>query len=185
MRIIGGKHRGRRLKAPRGSTTRPTAERAREALFNILAHADFADGAPAEMRVLDAFAGTGALGFEALSRGAAQATFLERNGAAAALIEENAAALGEAGNVAVLRRDATRPGPAPLAHDLALLDAPYRKGLTEPALRALAEAGWLGPGALVAAEIGRDETLDPPEGFSVIDERYYGAAAIIFLQYNG
>lgn len=182
MRIVGGKHKGRRLKAPRDQSTRPTAERVREALFNILAHADYAEGAPRGMKVLDAFAGSGTLGFEALSRGAERVIFLERNAQAARLIEENAAMLGEMAHVSVLRRDVARPGPASLEVDLVLMDAPYGKGLTAPAIEALAASGWLAPTALLAVELGAGEAFAPPAGFNELDSRRYGAARIVILQ---
>ena len=183
MRIVAGRHRGRKLISPVGEAVRPTSDRARQALFDILGspgHATEEGPLPRGVAVLDAFAGTGALGLEALSRGAAQAVFLEASPAACRLIEQNLAALGERG--IVLRRDARRPGPPPFPCGLAFLDPPYGEGLAEPALVALAEAGWLAPGALVSVEIGRRETLDPPPGFEAVDERVYGAARIALLR---
>ena len=187
MRIVGGRHRGRRLATPEGRDIRPTADRAREALFNLLAHGPYAGDAgpmPTGVDVLDAFAGTGALGFEALSRGAAHVTFLEQDAAAVRLIKENAATLKETAAVTVLQRDATQPGPAPRPHGLALLDAPYRSGLTAPALTALAADGWLAGGAVVVVELGKNEELDVPGGFTPADDRRYGAARMILLRYE-
>ncbi len=187
MRIVGGRHRGRRLSAPEGRNIRPTADRAREAVFNLLAHGPYAGDAgpmPAGVDVLDAFAGTGALGFEALSRGAAHVTFLEQDAAAVRLIKQNAATLGETPNVSVLQRDATQPGPATRPHGLALLDAPYRSDLTVPALTALAADGWLAAEAVVVVELGKDEELDVPAGFTPVDDRRYGAARMLLLEYQ-
>lgn len=183
MRIVAGRHRGRKLISPRGDAIRPTSDRARQALFNILGsptHATDEGPLPRGAVVLDAFAGAGALGLEALSRGAARVAFLDSDGAACRLIEDNLAALGEHG--VVLRRDARRPGSPPFACDLAFLDPPYGSGLAGPALAALAEAGWLAPKALVSVELGRLEGFAPSPGFEPIDERIYGAARLILLQ---
>jgi len=183
MRIVAGRHRGRKLISPKGDAIRPTSDRARQALFDILgspAHATDDGPLPRGAAVLDAFAGSGALGLEALSRGAARASFLDNDGAACRLIEDNIAALGERG--VVLRRDARRPGPAPFACGLAFLDPPYGSGLAAPALAALAEAGWLAPDALVSVELGRAEDFRPPPGFEAIDERVYGAARLVLLR---
>lgn len=181
MRIVGGALRGRPLTAPAGPATRPTSDRARQAIFNILAHRF---GSPREQtRVLDAFAGAGAMGIEALSRGAAQAVFLDRDAAAIAAIVKNLAALGLAGRGRASRRNALEAGAAPFAADLAFLDPPYGGGLAAPALEALAARGWLGPDALCVVEIGRGETLPPPPGFASADEdRVYGAARVVILR---
>jgi len=184
MRIVGGKHKGRRLQAPRDRAIRPTADRAREAIFNLLTQGRaVADTGFAlkEALVLDAFCGTGALGLEALSRGAREATFLDTDMAALALARENAEATGEAKNAQFVRGDATKPPAAPRAHDLVLLDPPYGKKLAEAALVALAAAGWLEEGAIVMLEQAAGETLDVPMGFDGIDERQYGAAKIQIL----
>jgi 16S rRNA (guanine966-N2)-methyltransferase len=151
-----------------------------------LAHADFAGGAPEEMAVLDVFAGCGVLGLEALSRGAAQVTFIEQAAVAVRAIEQNIATLGEAARTSVLRRDATRPGPVPAngPFDLLLMDAPYRAGLSEPALAALAAGGWLADGALVVVELAAKEPLDLPEGFAELDARSYGAARVVFATWR-
>lgn len=178
MRIVGGSHRGRRLAAPDGRVARPTADRAREALFNILAHSAHVtlEGAV----VVDAFAGSGALGLEALSRGAAHATFLESHPASLAALKANVALLKEEGRSAVIRADATRPPPAKAPCTLALLDAPYNLDLSAPCLAALARAGWLVPGALAVVEVAAGEAFAAPEGFAVVDERTYGAARLVF-----
>ena len=187
IKIVGGKHRGRSIATPEGGTTRPTANRARESLFNILMHANWRDDGTSpliEARVLDAFAGSGALGIEALSRGAAHASFLDTDATAVRLIGENLRKIGEAANARVIRADATRPPTTREGCDLALLDPPYRSGLAAPALAALAEAGWLNPDAVATVELAATEDLDPPRGFETIDERRYGAAKIVILRYR-
>ena len=184
MRIVAGKHRGRRLAAPEGAGVRPTSDRAREALFNVLAHRPLhADGKPilAEARVLDVFAGTGAMGLEALSRGAAHATFVERDRAALAALEKNIAELGEAARSTILRTDALALPRAKEAASLAFLDPPYGEGLAEPALAALVKGGWLEDGAVVIVELGKRDALSPPAALTSLDERRYGAARFVIL----
>jgi 16S rRNA (guanine966-N2)-methyltransferase len=185
MRIVAGRHRGRRLLAPSGETVRPTSDRAREALFDILSHGRLAaDGIPfAEAAVLDAFAGTGALGLEALSRGAAGAVFIEQDREALAIVRKNIEALGESARARIIPGDATRPPRAHLACTVAFLDPPYRSGLAGPALAALAAAGWLAPDALAVVEFAAREHFAPPAGFTVVDERVYGAARLVFLRH--
>ena len=186
LRIIGGKHRGRAIATPEGLATRPTSNRAREALFNILAHASWRpdDTSPLiEARVLDAFAGSGALGIEALSRGAAHATFLDSDPTAIRLIGENLRKIGETAAAKVVRGDAIRPPPTREACDLVFLDPPYRSNLAGPALTALAAAGWLKPDAIATVELANTEDLLPPTGFEVLDERRYGAAKILILRH--
>lgn len=187
MRIVGGKHKGRRLSSPADRAIRPTSDRAREAIFNLLSQGRVAAETGfslAEAAVLDAFCGSGALGLEALSRGAASVTFLDADTSALNLARENAEAMGEARHAQFLRGDATRPPAAPHAHNLVLLDPPYGKELAHPALIALAAGGWLEEEALVVIEEGSDETLAVPIGFEPIDERQYGAAKIVVLQYG-
>jgi 16S rRNA (guanine966-N2)-methyltransferase len=183
MRIIGGRHRGRPLLAPPGEAIRPTADRVREALFNILEHGNFAaGGAPFRDRaVLDVFAGTGALGLEALSRGAAQASFIELAPDARKLIAANVKALGEASRAEILAADATAPPRPRVKVALALLDPPYGSGLGQRALAALAKAGWFEPAALAVLELGTKDEAEIPEGFTLLDERRYGAAKLMFL----
>ncbi|MGH8749716.1 MAG: 16S rRNA (guanine(966)-N(2))-methyltransferase RsmD [Burkholderiales bacterium] len=184
LRIVGGSHRGRRLVAPPSEAVRPTSERAREALFNILSHGDFAAaGLPFAGRpVLDAFAGTGAFGLEALSRGAGMAAFIENERQALTALRRNIAALGETGRARIIAGDATRPPPAAFACGLVFLDPPYGSGLAAPALAALAAAGWLAPEALAVIEIAAREELLPPAGFTSVDARVYGAARLVFLR---
>lgn len=184
LRIIAGTHRGRKIETAPGNTLRPTAERVREAIFNKLTHGlvTINGAALTDVRVLDIFAGTGALGFEALSRGALQTTFFEKDAAMAHLINRNAEHLRLADTVTVIRRDATKPGPAREPASLVLMDAPYGSGITAATLGALQESGWIGDGAIVVIEVARNEDLDPPPGFTVVDDRRYGAARIIFLR---
>jgi 16S rRNA (guanine966-N2)-methyltransferase len=187
LKIVGGKHRGRSIATPEGSTTRPTSNRARESLFNILVHAKWrGDGISplVDARVLDAFAGSGALGLEALSRGASHATFLDSDATAIRLIGENLRKMGEATNAKVIRADATRPPPSREGCDLVFLDPPYRSGFAAPALTALAAAGWLTAGAVATVELANTEDLVPPQHFEALDERRYGAAKIVILRYQ-
>ena len=185
MRIIAGKHRGRPLAAPVGEAVRPTSDRAREALFNILAHGKFAVSGPAYAgaRVLDGFAGTGAFGLEALSRGAAFSVFVENNRVALTALRQNIATLGEAARTQIVSGDATAPPRALAPCDLVFLDPPYRSGQAAPALAALAQAGWVAPGAVVTVELAHNEDIVPPVGFAAIDERRYGAAKIVILRH--
>lgn len=187
MRIVAGTLRGRRLHAPEGAGVRPTSDRAREALFNVLAHRPLRDdGRPilAGARVIDVFAGTGAMGLEALSRGAAHATFIERDRAALAALEKNIGELNQGPHTTVLRGDALSLPPAKGAAGLAFLDPPYGQGLAEPALSELAEKGWLERGAIVIVELGKRDALTPPSLFSLLDERRYGAARFVLLRYT-
>ena len=187
MRIVGGIHKGRAIAAPAGTATRPTSDRAREALFNILAHAGWSPGVD-DKRVLDLFAGSGALGLEAISRGAAFALFVETNESARGAIRSNIEALGLFGNTRLHRRDATdlgvRPASVGVPFDLVFLDPPYGQGLGEKALSKLAEGGWITPDALIVFECGADEDPQTP-GFETLDQRDYGAAKILFLKPAG
>lgn len=185
MRIVGGEFRGRTLAAPPGRDTRPTSDRARQAVFNILEHAPWSPGLQSR-RVIDLFAGSGALGFEALSRGAAFALFVETDEAARGAIRDTVETLGLFGRTRIHRRDATdlgvRPGSAGEAFDLAFLDPPYRLGLGERALARLAEGGWLADDALVVMEDAADAPGAPTPGFEPLDARTYGVAQIRFLR---
>lgn len=182
IRIVGGTHRGRRLDVPPGDGVRPTADRARESIFNMLSHGNAAvdlHGAT----VLDLFCGTGAFGLEAVSRGAAKAILVDSDPAVLRVAEANAAALRESDRVSLLRGDATKalPGRVPAPAVVAFLDPPYGKALAEPALVQLAAGGWLAAGARVIVELGRDEAFTPPDAYEALDERRYGAARVIFL----
>jgi len=175
-RIIAGAWRGRKLVAPAGDATRPTGARARQAVFDVLMHASWAGPyAVRGARVLDVFAGTGAYGLEALSRGAAQATFVENAPAAIAALSANIAACRAEAITRVLRRDALVPG-AGDPHGLVFLDPPYGQNLVPRALEALAAGGWLGAAALVVAELGPGDALTLPEVFV---ERTHGKARLL------
>ena len=185
MRIVGGRLRGRALAAPKSQAIRPTADRLRESLFNILVHAygDPVTGA----RVLDLFAGTGALGLEALSRGAAFALFVDNGAEARALVRENIASLGLGGATRIFRRDAAKLGPAhPLEpFTLAFLDPPYGQELAQRALAAAHSGGWLVPGALVVVEEAAKADVAAPEEFDELERRSYDDSALIVLRYRG
>lgn len=182
MRIVGGALRGRPLATPRDQSIRPTTDRTREAVFNVLAHrfADRLEGA----RVLDLFAGTGALGLEALSRGAAFAVFIEESAGGRGLIRENVESFGLTGRTKIFRRDATALGEAGTMAPFGLVfaDPPYGKGLGERALRSAADGGWLTGGALCVVEEAASAPFEPGAGFSVIDERGYGETIIRFIE---
>jgi len=185
LRIIAGKHRGRKLTPLAGDQVRPTAGRAREAIFNILAHAAFAPRPVYEDAiVLDAFAGSGALGLEALSRGARFVSFMERDRTARAVLSANVAALAAARQTAVLAADALRPPRASAPASLLFLDPPYAEDWASPALTALAAAQWLLPEAVAVVELPVKRDFIPPTGFAPLDERRYGAAKIVFLRYS-
>jgi 16S rRNA (guanine966-N2)-methyltransferase len=182
MRIVGGRFRGRALAAPATRDIRPTSDRLRESLFNILAHAhgDKTDGA----RVLDLFAGTGALGFEALSRGAASCVFVDDSADSRGLIRTTIEAFGLTGVTKLLKRDATRLGEAaPVGiFDLVFCDPPYGKGLAEAALVALRDGRWLAPDALVIVEEAAASRFVAPTGFTELDRRAQGETKLVFLE---
>jgi 16S rRNA (guanine966-N2)-methyltransferase len=184
MRIIGGRFRGRTLVAPAGRGTRPTSSRAREAIFNVLMHADFSPGLEGR-RALDLFAGAGAMGLEALSRGAAFALFVDIDADARGAIRANVEALGLFGAARIHRRDATDLGRKPAGvgapFDLVFLDPPYKSGLGERALERLKEGAWLAPDALIVLECAAEEAPDHA-GFARLDQRVYGAAKALFLR---
>jgi 16S rRNA (guanine966-N2)-methyltransferase len=184
MRIVGGRFKGRALETPATRAIRPTADRLREAVFNILHHAH--DDICARARVIDLFAGTGALGLEALSRGAAFVLFVEDDAAARALIRANVEALGAGGVTRIFRRDARKLGDAPpgLPFTLAFLDPPYGLGLATPALAALAAGGWLAPGALCVIEEEAAAQVDLPADFTQVDQRIYGDTQAVFARYG-
>src|SRR5580700_47800 len=182
MRIVGGRLGGRTLAAPKSQNVRPTSDRLRESLFNILAHGygDPITGA----RVLDLFAGTGALGLEAMSRGASFALLIDDGAEARALMRQNVEALGLGGVTRIFRRDATRLGAvhpnAPFG--LVFLDPPYRKGLAEKSLTSLRDGGWLAPDALVMVEEAADAGFAAPQGFAEIERRRYDDTEFTFLR---
>jgi 16S rRNA (guanine966-N2)-methyltransferase len=180
MRVIAGSARGRRLAGPpAGAATRPTSDKVREALFSTV-------GARMEgAGVLDLFAGTGALGLEALSRGAAYVHFVEDSAEARGLIRGNADALGVIGVTKIYRRDATKLGDAGTLRpfDLLFADPPYGKGLAERALSAASAGGWLSTAATAVVEERADAEFTPPDGFTLLDRRVYGDTAIHFLRF--
>lgn len=185
MRIVAGRFKGKALVAPPGEGTRPTSDRARQAVFNILEHADWSPGLQGR-RVIDLFAGSGALGLEAMSRGGAFCLFVETDETARGAIRDNCEALGLFGATRVHRRDATdlgrRSGSAGEAFDLAFLDPPYRKGLGERALARLIEGEWLATGSIVVFERAADEPDPETPGYERLDTRDYGAARVLFLR---
>ncbi|MGD0562393.1 MAG: 16S rRNA (guanine(966)-N(2))-methyltransferase RsmD [Roseiarcus sp.] len=180
MRIVGGRLKGRVLHAPASRAIRPTSERLRESIFDILAHRhDAVEGA----RVVDLFAGSGALGIEALSRGAEFALFVDNGAEARALLRANVEALALGGVTRIWRADATRLGKAPAGppFTLAFLDPPYDKGLAGPALAALCEGGWLAADALVVVEEAAKAEIAAPPALELVDERVYGETRIAFF----
>jgi 16S rRNA (guanine966-N2)-methyltransferase len=179
MRIIAGKQKGRRLLAPEGATIRPTSDRAREALFGILEHGE---PALAGAAFLDLFCGTGAVGLEAHSRGAAEVVLIDNDRQAQKLAEANIARLGAQSAVRLLARDATLLGPAPHPFDLVFLDPPYRCGLAMTALAGLAPNGWLADGARIMVELAVTDELELPAGYALDRERRYGSAKFLFLR---
>lgn len=182
MRVVAGRFRGKEIKAPSTQSVRPTSDRLRETLFNVLAHGygDPVEGA----RVLDLFAGTGALGIEALSRGAAYALFVDDGVEARGLLRANAEAFGIAGISRIFRRDATKLGPVhPLApFSLVFADPPYGKGLAERALVSAREGGWIAADALVVVEDASNPGFVAPAGFAEIERRAYGETTLTFLR---
>jgi 16S rRNA (guanine966-N2)-methyltransferase len=182
MRIVGGEFRGRPLAAPRTQSIRPTSDRTRESVFNVIAHRypTLLDGG----RVIDLFAGTGALGFEAVSRGASHCLFVEQSPEGRGLLRTNAEALGLNGRTRILRRDATELGVVGtiIPFDLLFADPPYRQGLAERALASALAGGWLRSGALCVIEEAADAVFVPPAGFSLVEDRAYGDTVVRFLE---
>lgn len=182
MRVVGGEFRGRPLVTPRDASIRPTTDRTREAVFNVLAHryADRLEGA----RVLDLFAGTGALGIEALSRGAASCLFIEESAEGRGLIRTNIEEFGLQGRAKIFRRDATRLGEAGtiMPFGLVFADPPYGRGFGEKALAAALAGGWLRPAALCIVEESVTASFDAGPDFVVDDERVYGDTVIRFIE---
>ena len=182
MRIVGGRFRGKQLKTPSGLEVRPTTDRVRESLFNILSHSsdgDLLSGA----RVLDLFAGTGANGIEAMSRGASYALFVDNGTESRGLLRHNIMDLSLQGISKIWRRDATDLGPcAPLKpFDLVFIDPPYGKGLGEQALSCLAQNGWLSPKATLVLEEAKSSEITLPMGFEVTSEKLYGNTKLLIL----
>ena len=184
MRIVAGRFKGAALAAPKSQATRPTSDRLRETVFNILAHGLDVD--LEGLRVLDLFAGTGALGFEALSRGARHCTFIEEGAEARGIIRRNMESLGLNGVAKIFRRDATRLGGAGTIEpfDLVFADPPYDKGLGEKALASAAAGGWLKPGAVCVLEERASADIEVPDGFTERDRRQAGDSQVVFLRFG-
>ncbi|WP_026790912.1 16S rRNA (guanine(966)-N(2))-methyltransferase RsmD [Pleomorphomonas oryzae] len=184
MRIVAGKHRGTALATPAAGSLaiRPTSDRLRESVFNILEHAY--EGVFENARVMDVFAGTGALGFEAMSRGAKTCLFVEEAAEARGLIRRNQETLGLMGTTRIFRRDATTMGSIGPAepYTLAFLDPPYGKGLAEKALASLLAGGWLADKTLIVIEESAKADVALPEGLERLDQRTYGETQVIFAR---
>ncbi len=184
MRIIGGRLKGRVLRGPRTDAIRPTSDRLRETLFNILVHSydNRAEGA----RVIDLFAGTGAMGIEALSRGARFTLFVDERAEACAIVRANVEALGLINTSRILRRDARKLGaaPEPETFNLVFLDPPYGRGFVEPALKSLRDGGWLDKDALAVIEESAGAKINLPEGFVGLETRRFGDTQAIFATLN-
>lgn len=184
MRIVGGTHSGRKITPPLSRATRPMMDRVRQALFNILEHHDWGAGVPdlfAGTRVLDAFCGTGALAYESLSRGAAYATLFDIGKQARQVAEKNANDLGFGLSCSIAGVSALSPPKTREPCQLVFLAPPYRKNLIPPALIALESAGWFAPALVIVAETAKNEPFDPPSGFVISLQRFYGDTALHFL----
>jgi 16S rRNA (guanine966-N2)-methyltransferase len=187
LTIIAGKYRGKKIKTKANASIRPTGGRARGAVFNILMHGEF--GSPEnspliDRSVIDLFCGTGALGLEALSRGAAHVTFVDESSESISLARSNAAHLKEESNTYFIRSDSTKLPRARRTCSLAFLDPPYNSGLAVKSLAALDMQGWLEDGAIAVAEMSKKETLVPPKNYTMFDDRIYGNTRIVFLRYG-
>jgi 16S rRNA (guanine966-N2)-methyltransferase len=183
MRITAGQWRSRKLVVPEGMDVRPTSDKVRQAIFNILA----GYGLPVDATVVDGFCGTGALGLEALSRGAKACTFMDKSKDSIAFARRNIVAMQADAAALLLQRDVLTPGPKPatiMAADLLFLDPPYRQGLLMPALSALAAQGWLAPQAVCVAECEKEAAAPSVPGFALLDDRSYGSTRIVFCRYE-
>jgi len=182
MRIVGGKFKGRKLEAPAGLDTRPTSDRARESIFNILEHQNWGRAALRQKRCLDMFSGTGALGIEAFSRGAEHVTFVDNNETAMKCLHANAKGMADRNQFSMIRTDASNPAQAKEPFDLVFMDAPYKSGLTDISLNALAAKGWIKPSTVCVVEVSKSDAWQPSNQFKELDVRKYGAAKVFFLQ---
>jgi len=178
-RIVAGRFRGRRLDVPKGRDVRPTTDRMRERLFSMLMHGRYPDMTGAT--VADIFAGTGALGLEALSRGASSVTFVEQARPSIACINGNIATLAVNDQATILAKNATKLPPAPAPCDFIFMDPPYRQGLVRPTLEAILSAGWLAEDGVIICEQAADEPLDIPDELEIVDDRSQGQQRILFL----
>ena len=187
LRIIAGRHKGRKIETREHAEIRPTGAKARGAIFNILIHGTFGgDASPLiDKPVIDLFCGTGALGLEALSRGATHVTFVDQSSESIGLARANVKSMGEDENAHFIRNDSTSLPPARLKCSVAFLDPPYNSGLAPKSLASLHKQGWLEKGAVAVVEISVRETLLPPEGYALHDERIYGNTKVVILVYKG
>jgi 16S rRNA (guanine966-N2)-methyltransferase len=187
MRIVAGKHKGKSIYGPAGVEIRPTSDRVREAIFNILAHSDWGQNVPSCIqgaRVLDGFCGTGAMGLEALSRGSHFATFIDNNVTSLDLCKRNVTSLGETEASAILSCDCLNPVKPEDPCDLVFLDPPYKNNIIWDALTALSNAGWIAKGAVCILETGNKQSAEPPKNFEFRSQRSYGSTIITFLTYQ-
>jgi len=184
MRVVGGKYRGRQLLVPPGRNIRPTSNRVRESIFNILTQGGEGIGKRnwvEKADVLDGFAGTGAMGLEAISRGASKVTVIDNDEAALNCCRKNIEALREGNNVKILSVNCLSPGPTDQPYSLIFMDPPYGLGLVVPAIAALTDNGWIAPNAITVVEMAKYEKIKPPLNFRILDQRVYGKAKILFL----
>ena len=187
MRIIAGKHRGRTIVSPSGRNVRPTSDRVRESLFNMLEHGDHGPGTASVMNdaiVLDVFAGSGAFGLEALSRGARNCIFMEQSRAVCSVLRQTITTFRETETCQILQADGTRPPPASEAVSLLFLDPPYRKGFLPVALTALLNQGWIDGQTLCCGEMDVRDSFETPQGFSILDDRSWAKTRIVLLQWT-
>lgn len=183
MRIIAGKHRGRRIESPEGRDVRPTAARTREAIFNILVHRTFGnDTPPLQGRVADIFCGSGAMGLEALSRGAGHVTFVDKSREVLDAVEYNIERFHEEESTQIIRADSSNLPAVSQPYDVLILDPPYRTGLGVGTLQTALKGGWAHSGTIVIWEQAWKEPVTIPDGYTNIDERRYGNTRIILLQ---
>ena len=178
MRIVGGKYRGKKLWAPQGKNVRPTSERAREAIFNILYSK--LGGDYSQLNLLDIFCGTGAFGFEALSRGFKHVSFVDTD--TAPILHNAKLFASEQEKFEIIKADATHLPHAKRRYDIIFMDAPYAKGLTAAAVEQIIKNDWPAERAILIIEIRKDEDLDLPSDYELIDERIYGLARMLFIQ---
>jgi 16S rRNA (guanine966-N2)-methyltransferase len=183
MRITAGQWRGRKLEVPDGDAVRPTSDMVRQAIFNIL----YAHGKPQDSYVIDAFCGTGALGLEALSRGAAHCFFIDNDKTSLSYTRRNTLNAKADEQNTIMQFDILKPPPFEdkFPADLVFLDPPYRNGFVYPALTALAAKGWLQPDALCVAECEEELAASAPAGFALLDNRVYGGTRVLFLKWTG
>lgn len=182
MRIISGKHRGRRIEAPEGKEVRPTGARTREAIFNILTHGDYGERGVLQGRVADIFCGSGAMGLEALSRGAAHVTFVDKNRISLEAVEFNLDQLDETENGKLLRADSSQLPPVNQPFDMIFLDPPYNTGLGVPSLQTALSGGWINENTAIVLEQSWKEPVKLPDGLIILDDRKYGNSRMIFAE---